>query len=113
MLYLNYNKIEKKYPRAVKAIKLYPQSPRILYNKFDELGVRVLLGYGGNGGFKVTIYRRKTKNELAKEMVRGVDENWRMTRIGIIQSYQHRIEAEKVGFEEAFKQLEILLEDGK
>ena len=113
---INYIKIMKECPKSNQLLLDegvgQTQSIRKLYNFFDDNGVRVYLGYGGSGGTTPTVYRRKTDKEFKKDNPnKSLDVNWKMTRIGIIQSYNTREEAEIVGFIEAFNQLEFLLNE--
>ncbi len=62
------------------------------FNKYDELGVRVFIKPSSSGTFGVELYRKKTKPES-----KG-DGDWRMIRIGHIQTYETRDAATKVGF---------------
>lgn len=114
MVCLNYKKIKENFPNAFSKLNTKSQSVNVLTKKFDEHGVRVYLGYGASGGHKVTVYRKQTKEEYYKTNPNGSDDcNWQMIRIGIIQSQDTRLKAYKLGFEEAFNQLEFLIEKEK
>jgi len=113
-LNLDYNELCNLYPDAFESLNLYTfeQSPSVLTRLFDNRGVRVYLKYGANGGHGVEVYRKKTKQEFKKSNPnKDLDVNWEMIRIGMIQSYDSRLEAYKAGFEEAFNQLQYLIEN--
>jgi hypothetical protein len=108
---LNYNKLSKEFPDAVAKIGK-SQSIQRLIQRFEQNGVRVYLGYGASGGHVPTVYRKKTVAEFKKDSPnKSLDLNWEMTRIGIIQSYNTRELAYKAGFEEAFNQLQYLIDN--
>lgn len=111
---LDYAELTKLYPDAMASLKLYTdeQSLSVLTRLFDNRGVRVYLKYGANGGHGVEVYRKKTKQEFKKSNPnKNLDVNWKMIRIGMIQSYDSRLKAYKAGVEEAFNQLQYLIEN--
>lgn len=115
---IDYLKVWNEYPKAHQLLLDEgvgtTQKIRKLYNFFDDNGVRVYTSYGASGGTVPTVYRRRTEREFKKEHPnKSMDVNWKMVRIGIIQSYSTREEAEISGFMEAFKQLEFLLNNLK
>lgn len=107
---LDYKKLSKDYPKATSLLGYKSNYSNKLIKFFDSNGVRVYLGYGASGGNRVEVYRKRTSKEFKKlNPNSNLDLNWQMTRIGIISSFNTRDEALKVGFEEAFKQLEYLI----
>lgn len=72
---------------------------RDLYEFFDDNGIRCFVGYSDNSGsFKLEI---RTKLEPSKD-----DNDWRMQRVGFIETYSTRQEAEVVVLAKAFEILE-------
>lgn len=110
---LNYKKIQEAFPEAIALLKeeLFLSNNRTkLLNFFDNNRVRVYTGYGASGGHSINVYRAKTSEEFKKDNPSSnTDVNWRMTRIGWIQSYSTRQVAEQVGFILAFKELNFLI----
>jgi len=107
---LDYKKLNKEFPKATILLGALINTPNKLIKFFDSNGVRVYLGYGASGGTSVEVYRKRTSKEFKKlNPNSNLDVNWQMTRVGIINSFRTRDEAYKVGFEEAFKQLEYLI----
>ena len=112
MVGLNYKELHKQFPNAVAKLKTKTQSVNSLIEFFDKEGIRVYLNYGASGGHKVTVYRKRTKEEYINNSPnKREDCNWQMIRVGIIQSQDSRIKAYKLGFEEAFNQLEFLIKN--
>lgn len=59
------------------------------FYQYDKRGVRAFICYSNaNGGWKIEIYRKKTKQESKGET------DWQMVREGHIMSYGTRLEAE-------------------
>jgi hypothetical protein len=109
---LDYKQLSEEFPDAVRRLKSLVRAVDTLIEIFDENGVRVYLGYGASGGHSVEVWRKKTEKEFKKDNPnKDLDLNWRMTRIGIIQSYNSREEAYKAGFKEAFNQLQYLIDN--
>ena len=111
---LDFRTIETNHPNSFRLFNTQYHHHRKskLYDFFDENHVRVFVGYAESGGFKVTVYRKYTETEFKKEFPdKDITTNWKMKRIGIIQSFQTRAEAECKGFEVAFGELEFLLEN--
>ena len=113
---LNFKKIEKEYPKSFEMFSnqtiANKKTKKNLYAFFDSNYVRVFVGYSASGGFNPSVYRKYTTNEFKKAFPdKDKALNWNMKRIGIIQSYQSRLEAENKGFEIAFRELEFLLEN--
>ena len=107
---LNYKKLNKEFPKAISLLGVKTNSSSRLNKFFDSNGVRIYLGYGASGGTTPDVYRKRTSTEFKKlHPNSNLEVNWEMKRIGIIQSFSSRDEAFKVGVEEAFKQLEFLL----
>lgn len=68
---------------------LHPKYSNEIFYEYDKRGVRPIVRYSeANGGWTIECYRRKTKEES------GGDWDWKMIRIGHIQSYLSRREAE-------------------
>lgn len=110
-LELKYDKLSKNSPNAVVKIGK-SQNVQELIQRFDENGVRVYLGYGASGGHIPTVYRKQTESEFKKvNPNKSLELNWRMKRISIINSFNTRKEAYKAGFEEAFNQLQYLIDN--
>jgi len=107
---LDYKKLAEDFPKATSLLGVKSNAPTRLMKFFDSNGVRLYLGYGASGGHVPTVYRKRTVAEFKKKNPNtDLDLNWQMERIGMISSYNTRDEARKFGYEEAFKQLEFLL----
>lgn len=98
---MNLNKVKKNCPKAYELYKNRTIKDRVDY--FDSIGIRILFGYGANGGFNIEIRRKKTKEESEG------DHDWKMIRHGYLGSYQYRNEATDAGIEHAFDLHEELL----
>ena len=81
---------DKKWVNSTAALAefVYPIIRDSFYN-YDARGVRAFVGYqSGNGCWSVEVFRKKTKEESEG------DHDWKMVRVGHIQSYDSRVEAE-------------------
>jgi len=108
---MNWSYIEKNYLNALR--KYYEWSlgedvdwghKRHLYDYFDKQGIRCFVYYNEmNGKYKPEIRHKKTKEES-----KG-DSDWKMIRIGFVNCYNTRQEAEEIVFYKAFEILEEIL----
>jgi len=95
-------KYQKHYPLSYGLYK--NRTIKNIVDYFDSVGIRILLHYSANGGFGLTIYRSKSKNEIEEGK-----SNWEMIRIPYINSYYTRKEAVDFGISEAFRLHEEIL----
>ncbi len=59
------------------------------FKDYDKRGVRPFVKYSDSGTYSIECYRKKLPNEVQS------DADWRMIRIGHIQTYMTREEAEQ------------------
>jgi hypothetical protein len=99
---MNYKKLQKDYPLAYEVYK--NRKIRNPIDFFDSIKIRIFVGYSSNGCFSVEVYRAKTENESSGEG------DWRMIRIGHINSYYARSTAQEKGIRIALEVLNEWLE---